>query len=62
MGLGVMSADGQHDPTSTIHQHRSRGTDRSEQKNIFSTFITLTSSGPGGTYFKCRHNMPSPGR
>jgi hypothetical protein len=28
MGFGVMSAEGTHDPTSTIHQHRSRGTDR----------------------------------
>jgi hypothetical protein len=28
MGLGVMSADVTHDPTSAIQQHRSRGTDR----------------------------------
>ena len=28
MGLGVMSADGKHNPTSTIQQHRSQGTDR----------------------------------
>jgi hypothetical protein len=28
MGLGVMSAEGTHNPTSTIQQHRPRGTDR----------------------------------
>jgi hypothetical protein len=28
MGFGVMSADGTHDPTSPMQQHRSRGTDR----------------------------------
>ena len=31
MGLGVMSADGKHNPTSPIQQHRSRQTDRPEQ-------------------------------
>jgi hypothetical protein len=31
MGLGVMSAEGTHNPTSTIQQHRSRRTDRPEQ-------------------------------
>jgi hypothetical protein len=31
MGLGVMSADGKHNPTSPIKHHRSRGTDRPEQ-------------------------------
>jgi hypothetical protein len=31
MGFGVMSADVKHNPTSPIHQLRSRGTDRPEQ-------------------------------
>ena len=31
MGLGVMSAEGTHDPASSINQHRSRGTDKPEQ-------------------------------
>jgi hypothetical protein len=31
MGLGVMSADGKHNLTSPIQQHRSRGTDRSKR-------------------------------
>ena len=31
MGLGVMPAEVQHNPTSPIQQHRSRGTNRSEQ-------------------------------
>jgi hypothetical protein len=31
MGLGVMPADGTHDPTSPIQQHRSQGTDRPKQ-------------------------------
>ena len=30
MGLGVMSADGTHNQTPPIQQHRSRGTDRPE--------------------------------
>ena len=29
-GLGVMSADGTLNPTSSINQHRSRGTDKPE--------------------------------
>ena len=62
MGLGVMPADGTHDPTSAIQQHRFRWTDRSKQQHMFSTFVTLTSTGPGGTFFKCRHNKPSPDR
>ena len=62
MGLGAMSADGTHNPTSSINQHRSQGTDRPKQQNIFSTFVTLSIIGPGGMYFKCRHSMSSPGR
>jgi hypothetical protein len=48
MGLGVMSAEGKLNPTSPIQQHRPRGTYRPKQQNIFSTFVTLSSSGPGG--------------
>ena len=62
MGLGVMSADGKHNPTSTIHQHSSRGTDRPKLKNIFSTFVTLAEQRSGLMNFKCRHNKPSPDR
>ena len=62
MGLGVMSAEDTPYPTSPINQHRSRGTDRPKQQNIFSTFVTLSSTGPGGTFSKCRHNKPSPDR
>jgi hypothetical protein len=47
MGLGVMSADGTHNPTSTIQQHRSRGTDRPELQFMFSTFVTLPSTSMG---------------
>jgi hypothetical protein len=42
-----MSGDVKHNPTSPIQRYRSRGTDRPEHQNIFSTFVTLTSTSPG---------------
>lgn len=52
MGLGVMSADGTHNPTSTIQHLRSRGKDRPEQQNIFSSSVTLTNTGSGREFFQ----------